>query len=496
MDGAGKDRKELTMEENTENIKGKALSGFAWRFSERLLTQGVSFLISVVLARLLMPEQYGVIAIVTIFISLADVFVVNGLGTALIQKKEADELDFNTIFYAGIGLSVILYAVVYFSAPLIAFIYKNEMITPVLRVMGLRIPVAAFNSVQQAVVSRRMDFKKFFLATSLGTLLSGVLGIILAYAGAGVWALVAQNMSGTVFNTIILFIVVGWRPKWAFSFLRLKGLFSFGSKVMLTNFIGTLFNQIKGLIIGVRYTTTDLAYYNRGEKIPMLISTNVESTIDSVLFPVLSKIQEDKERTRNTCRRFLDVGSYIIMPLMVGLAVTSENVIRVLLTDKWLPSLPFMQLVCLQQAFSILNTANIQVIKAQGEGNALLQLEFFKKPIYVVILLITMQFSPYAMAVGALGYELVAAAINSRPTGRLIGYTIGQQIKDILPNLLLSGGMALCVWLVGMLPLSRVLVLVLQVAVGAGMYIGLSALFRVSGYEYILNTVKKMLKKK
>ena len=483
------------MADNTENIKGKALSGFAWRFSERLLTQGVSFLISVVLARLLMPEQYGVIGIVTIFISLADVFVVNGLGTALIQKKDADELDFDTIFYAGIGLSVILYAVVYFSAPLIAYIYKTEMITPVLRVMGLRIPVAAFNSVQQAIVSRRMEFKKFFVATSVGTLLSGVLGIILAYAGMGVWALVAQNMSGTVFNTIILLFVVDWKPRWMFSFDRLKGMFSFGSKVMLSNFIGTLFNQIKGLIIGVKYTTTDLAYYNRGERIPMLISTNVESTIDSVLFPVLSKIQEDKERTKNTCRRFLEVGSYIIMPLLIGLAVTSENVVRVLLTDKWLLCVPFMQMVCLQQAFSVLNTANIQVIKAQGEGSALLQLEFFKKPIYVLILVITMQFSPYAMAVGAVGYELIAAVINSRPTGKLIGYNIGSQMKDILPNMLLSGFMALCVWLIGMLPLNRVLLLVVQVASGAAIYIGLSAMFRVSSFVYIINTVKKMLKK-
>lgn len=485
------------MEESTEKIKNKALSGFAWRFGERLLTQGVSFLISVVLARILLPEQYGIIAIVTIFISLADVFVVNGLGTALVQKKDVDSLDFNTIFYTGIVFSFALYAVVYVLAPVIAGIYETPMVTPVLRVMGLRIPIAAFNSVQQAYVSRRMDFKKFFWATSLGSVLSGALGIVLAYAGAGVWALVTQNMSSTLINTIILFIIVGWRPAREFSFDRLKGLFSFGGKIMVTSFVGVLFNQVKGLIIGAKYTATDLAYYNRGEKLPTLLSTNIEATIDSVLFPMLSKFQDDKEKTKNASRRFLKVGSYIIAPLMIGMSIVSENLIRVLFTDKWLPSLPFMQIICIQLVFSILNTANIQVVKAQGQGNMLVQLEIYKKPIFMVILLITMQISPYAMVIGALIYELVAACINSRPTGKLIGYTLTEQFLDILPNIGISVLMGVCVYGVGLLPIKVNLevLLALQVLTGVAAYLTLSALFSISSFRYILKTAKRLLHK-
>lgn len=485
------------MEESTEKIKNKALSGFAWRFGERLLTQGVSFLISVVLARILLPEQYGIIAIVTIFISLADVFVVNGLGTALVQKKDVDSLDFNTIFYTGIAFSFALYAIVYVLAPVIAGIYETPMVTPVLRVMGLRIPIAAFNSVQQAYVSRRMDFKKFFWATSLGSVLSGALGIVLAYAGAGVWALVTQNMSSTLINTIILFIIVGWRPAREFSFDRLKGLFSFGGKIMVTSFVGVLFNQVKGLIIGAKYTATDLAYYNRGEKLPTLLSTNIEATIDSVLFPMLSKFQDDKEKTKNASRRFLKVGSYIIAPLMIGMSIVSENLIRVLFTDKWLPSLPFMQIICIQLVFSILNTANIQVVKAQGQGNMLVQLEIYKKPIFMVILLITMQISPYAMVIGALIYELVAACINSRPTGKLIGYTLTEQFLDILPNIGISVLMGVCVYGVGLLPIKVNLevLLALQVLTGVAAYLTLSALFSISSFRYILKTAKRLLHK-
>ena len=466
------------MSDDINGLKRQTISGLFWKFSERIAAQLVSFVVSIVLARVLMPKEYGVVAIVTIFISLADILVTNGLGATLIQKKDADDLDFNTIFYSGIVVSVIIYVLLFSGAPIVTKIYKMDNITPILRVMGLRIPIAAVNTVQQAYVSRRMDFKKFFFSTFFGTMFSGVVGILMAYNGTGAWALVGQYLTNTVIDTLVLFFTVGWRPKRVFSLERFKILFSFAFKIMITGFIGAFFNQLKGLIIGIRYDSEDLAYYNRGEKFPTLITSNIESSIDSVLFPVLSKHQDDNRVLVAAMRKFIRMASFVIMPMMVGLAVTGDKVIEILLTDKWSMCVPYLRIICVQQIFSILNTANLQIVKAKGQGNTLVKMEFIKKPIMLAIIFISMQWGPIAIACGVTLYELIGACINAIPTKRLVGYSITMQLADISHNLFVSVIMGIVVFFVGRISGNSILILGLQVIMGAVSYVMLSFLIK------------------
>jgi len=484
------------MADDLKTLKKQTINAMFWKFLERILAQLVSFIVSIVLARILLPEEYGVIAVITVFISLADILVSNGLGASLIQKEDADEVDFNTMYYSGIVLSAILYMCLFFGAPLIARIYKIDIIIPTLRVMGVRIPISAINSIQQAYVSRKMDFKKFFISTVWGTTISGIVGIMMAIHGCGVWALIAQNLTNTVVDTLVLFFSTGWRPKLIFSFQSFRTLFAFGIKIMFTGFIGTLFNQLKSLIIGGKYSSEDLAYYNRGETFPLLITNNIESSINAVLFPALSKYQNDNESLVKAMRRFVRTSSYITMPLMIGLAVTGDNLVKILLTEKWLDCVPFMQVICIQQIFSILNSANLQVIKAKGKGDTLVKLEFIKKPIMLAFLIIMMRFSPMAIAIGLTVYELVAAYINSKPTRRLIGYSIFMQISDILHNLTIAVIMGVFVFFLGRLRINTIILLSLQVIIGAIIYIGLSYLTQNESFYYILDLVKQLVGKR
>ena len=277
----------------------KVLSGLFWKFGERISAQLVTFIVSIVLARLLSPDDYGNIALVTVFITIANVFVVNGFGSALIQKQEADNVDFSSVFYANIVFSCILYVIIFLVSPVVADFYASPILCPVLRVLGLRIPVAAINSVQQAYVSRHMLFKKFFFSTLFGTLLSGVVGCVMAYMGFGIWALVAQYLVNTSVDTIVLWFTVRWRPDFVFSFSRVKVLLSYGWKLLLSGLLDTGYTQLRSLIIGKKYTSADLAYYNRGQQYPQLVVTNINTSISSVLFPAISKCQDDLSRVND-----------------------------------------------------------------------------------------------------------------------------------------------------------------------------------------------------
>lgn len=467
-------------------MKKKTIEGLFWRFGERIIAQLITFIVSIMLARILVPEQYGTISIVNIFISLANVLVTDGLGTSLIQKKDADELDFCTMFYASMILSVILYGLLFVAAPFVATVYNNELLTPVLRVMGVRILIAGFNSIQQAYVSRNMVYKKFFYSTLFGTVASAFIGIGMAYRGYGVWALVAQYTSNNIIDTIVLFITIEWRPKFRFSIRRFWSLYSYGWKVMCTGFIGTFFEQLRGLIIGVRYTSADLAFFNKGEQIPGFISGNINQTISSVMFPAISAIHDNEINMRNAVSRMMEVCSYITMPLLFGVATIAPQLIRILLTDKWLPCIPFLQIICVQQCFAIISTANLQAIKASGRSDILLKLEFIKKPFYFIMLIITMHISPIAIVIGNMVYTEIALIINSVPNKINFNYGYKEQWnaigKNLITSLIMSGG----VYLVGKMSISPFLLLPIQIICGLMFYILLSMTFKNRSFLYLL----------
>ena len=480
---------------NQTNNKS-VITNFIWRFAERSGAQLVTFVVSIVLARLLMPEDYGTIALVTVFTTIMQVFVDSGLGTALIQKKDADDLDFSSVFYFNFVVCIVLYLVMFFAAPFIASFYNMPELTPVVRVISLTIVISGIKGVQQSFVSRNMLFKRFFYATLGGTIFSAFLGIAMAYAGFGVWAIVAQQLSNTAIDTLILWITVKWRPKLMFSWNRLKGLLSFGWKILCSALLDTVYNNLRSLLIGKVYSSADLAYYNEGKKFPNLIVTNINTSIDSVLLPAMSKEQDDKDRVKNMTRRSIMVSCYIMAPLMIGLACCASNIVVVVLTEKWLPCVFFLQVFCITYMFYPIHTANLNAIKAMGRSDLFLKLEIWKKVIGMILLLATLFISVKAMAYSLLISTLTSMIINSWPNKKLLDYSILEQMKDILPSILLAVGMGAVVYFIGLLNLPTLPLLLIQVVCGGLIYVAGSAIFKLEPFTYLLGIIKPIFQKR
>ncbi len=466
-----------------------------WKFGERISAQLVSTLVSIILARLLIPEDYGVIALVTVFITICNVFVVNGFGTALVQKKDADDLDFTSVFYFSIFLAVLLYAVIFVCAPFIAKFYDNEVLTPIVRVMGIRIIIAAINSVQHAYLDRRMQFKKFFISTIFGTVISGVVGVWLAYNGYGVWALVAQYLTNVTIDTCVLAFVIKWIPKFNVSFARLKGLFSFGWKILASSLLDTGYNELRTLIIGKKYDSESLAYYNKGGSFPSLISNNVNTAVNSVLLTALSKIQSEKERVKQSMKKSLQVCAFVILPCMVGFAAIGSTFISVVLTDKWLPSLPYLYITCATFTLYPIHNANLTAMQAMGRSDLFLKLEIVKKVVGIASILVSMWFGVFWMAMSALFSGIICSFINAFPNKKLLNYGYFEQIKDILPCVLCSLFMGIPVFFMNYLPINKVLLLVMQVAVGVGLYVLINIITGNKIYFDVLKLVKNFFGK-
>ncbi len=475
-------------------LQRKVFSGLIWKFGERIGAQAVSFLVSIILARLLLPSDYGVIALITIFIDIANVFVSSGFGAALVQKKDADEVDFSSVFYFSIVMSWVLYAIVFFCAPAVARFYDKEILTPVLRVMALKLPLAGVNSVQHAYVQKKMLFKRFFFSTLIGTVGSAVVGIVMAYTGFGAWALVAQYLFNSTMDTVVLWFTVRWRPVWRFSLGRMKYLFGFGWKMLASELIHTSYKQIRSLIIGKVYTEKDLAFYNQGGKLPNLIVTNINSSVSSVLFPAMTLKQDDTSKLKEMVRLSIRVSSYIMWPLMIGLLVMSEPIVRLMFTEKWLPCVPYMQIACIQFALEPVQTANVQAVKAMGKGRTYLIMEIVKKLFGIVMIVAVMYQGVMAIAVTAMFVTFFAALVNSTPNRKYLRYTYREQLVDLIPSILLAAAMGICVYGVGRLPVPDLVSIVLQVVSGAASYIILSLAFRVSQFRYIIDILKNFIK--
>ena len=475
--------------------KKKVLSNFIWRFAERCGAQGVGFIVSLFLARLLDPSAYGLVAMVSVFTVILNVFVDSGMASALIQKKDADDLDFSSVFYFNMTMCIVLYTLLFFSAPLIAKFYNNSDLIPLVRVMGLTLIISGVKSVQQAYVSKTLQFKRFFFATLGGTILSAFVGIFLAYKGFGAWALVAQSLLNSAVDTLVLWLTVKWRPKLLFSFQRLKGLFSYGWKMLASSILDTIYNNLRPLIIGKVYTATDLAFYDKGKKFPNLVVSNVNTSIDSVLLPVMSEKQDSKLSVKAMARRAMKTSTYIMSPILMGLVACGKSVISIFLTDKWLPSYPFMAIICVTYMFYPVHTANLNAIKALGRSDIFLKLEIAKKVVGLVALLVTFKISVMAMAYSLLVTSVLSQIINSWPNKKLMNYSYLEQLKDILPGIGLAAFIGGCVYCVNFLHLSNWLTLIIQVPLGAVIYIGLSALLKLESFTYCWNMVKPYIEK-
>ncbi len=476
-------------------MNNNVVKNFLWRFFERCGAQFVTLIVSIVLARILTPSDFGTVSLIMVFTTILQVFVDSGLGTALIQKKDADDLDFSSVFYFNFAICLILYLGMFIASPFIAKFYKDISLTPIIRVISLTIVMSGVKGIQQSYVSRNMLFKKFFFATLGGTLFSAVLGIGMAYAGFGVWSIVAQQLSNTAIDTLILWITVDWRPKRMFSWQRLKSLLSYGWKLLVSSLLDTIYNNLRNLIIGKIYTSSDLAYYNQGDKFPKVIVMNINASIDSVLLPSMSGEQENKERVKSMTRRAIKTSTYIMAPLMMGLLFCAEPIVRLLLTDKWLPCVPYLRIFCFTYMFYPIHTANLNAIKAMGRSDLFLKLEIIKKVVGLILLFITMRISVMAMAYSLIFSGILSQIINSWPNWKLLNYNYLEQLRDILPSICISVFMGVCVYFIGFLSLPTLLQLIIQVIVGAIIYIVASIVLKLEEFNYLFGMIKSFKKK-
>ncbi len=464
---------------------------FLWKFMEKGSAQVVSFIISIVLARLIEPSAYGTLALATIIISILQVFIDSGLGIALVQKKEADDLDFSSVFFCNIAICAVMYMVLYFVAPAISAFYNTSELTGLIRVSGLMIIVAGIRSIQQAYVERTMQFKKFFLSTLSATLCSGAVGLVLAYLGFGVWALVALNLTNVIVGTIVLWYAVKWRPKLQFSVKRMKPLLHFGWKVLGSGLVMVIYANLRQLLVGKFYTTSDLAYYNKGNSLPNVIVPTIQSSITSVLLPAIAKKQTDHEQVKTMTGNAVAALSCVLWPMMVGLAACSEVFIRVVLTDKWLPAVQFMQIFCIEAAIWPISSVYVNTIRAIGRSDLDLKIQVTVRIIGITSLFLAIAAGPMAIAICAFACSCVELIILIAVNRSVLKYSIRGQLGSFAPFAVLSFLMGAAVYAVGKLKINMIILLGLQILTGIIVYAVLILLFR----KNMILTMRSLFKK-
>ena len=470
----------------------KVFSNLIWRFFERCGAQGITFIVSIILARILDPQTYGTIALVSVFTSILQIFVDSGMGNALIQKKDADELDFSSVFFFNLTICTLLYLGMFAIAPIISSFYRITELTSVIRVLSLTLVISGIKNIQQAYVSRHMMFRKFFFSTLGGTIAAGIVGVVMALNGSGVWALVTQSLLNSAVDTAILWFTVGWKPKWMFSTKRLKKLFSYGCKLLAASVLYTGCRELRALLIGKLYAPADLAFYNRGEQFPGVIVSNIDTSIDSVLLPALSGEQDNAGRVRAMTRRAIKTSTYLMMPLMIGMAACAVPAVRLILTEKWLPCVFYLRIFCFSLAFYPLYTANLNAIKALGRSDIFLRLEIIKKTVELTILFSTMFINVKAIAIGFFFTSIAYQIIDSWPNRKLLNYNYSDQIRDIFPQICLSCFMGIIVYSITLFGLNDLATLLIQIPLGAALYITGSKLFRIDSYDYIGNIIRNL----
>ena len=476
------------------NEKKAVLQGVFWKFAERIIAQCVSLIVSIILARLLSPSEYGIISLVTVFITIANIFVTSGFGMALIQKIDADETDYSSVFYFNLAFSFVLYLILFFLAIPISQFYEIPLLKPVLRVLALSIPLMGINSIQQAYISRKMEFKKFFKATFIGTVISAFVGIGMAYLGFGVWALVAQTLTNNLIDTIILHLSIDLKIRRVFSIKRIKTLLNYGWKLLVQSLIVQLYSGLRSLIIGKIYTTEDLAYYTKGNQLPNLISSNIDTAINTALFPAMARAQESLYTVKNMARKTTQVSSYIMEPILIGFIAVAEPFISLLLTDKWLLAVPFLRIECLILLFRAPQTAILQGLKAIGKSDSVLKCDLPIRIFGLLILLISVRYGVIIFALSEILTTIFGTILYSRAAKKYLCYKYSEIVSDFGINMIIAAAMGVIVWWIGIiLPCSDALKILIQITSGFVLYIMISILTNNQNLKYVLNTAREFL---
>jgi O-antigen/teichoic acid export membrane protein len=479
----------------SDSLRTKTLHGVSWSFLERGGQVGIQFVISIILARLLLPAQFGLIAMLSIFMALAHSFIDSGFGQALIQKQDATRVDESSVFYFNIALGLAAAGLLSLAAPWIAAFYRMPLLVPLTRVLSLNLVISAFGCVQRALMTKRVDFKKQMKVSTVASAASGAVGVLLAYLGFGVWSLVAWSLCDSIFRTILLWLVYSWRPVWAFSLASLRGMFSYGSKLFLSGLLDTIYNNVYQLVIGKVYSPADLGFYSRAMGVQQVPVVNITGAVQRVTFPVFASIQDDKPRLKRGVKEALKTVTLVTFPLMTGIAVCAKPLVRVLLTDKWLPAVPYLQLLCVVGMLYPLHAINLNVLKAQGRSDLFFRLEVMKKGIAAAAIAVTYRWGIVAIIFGQMVSSVIAYYLNSYYTGKLLKYPITEQILDLLPTLGLATAMGAAMFALALIPIqNQFILLVLQVITGAGLYVLLCWRCRISSFVSIVQKIGPRLR--
>ena len=476
--------------------KGNVIKSFFWKLLERFSVQGLSLCITLVLARILSPSDYGTVAIITVFVNLANVIIDGGLNTALIQKKDTDSLDYSTIFFSSILLSIVLYALLYVTSPWIAEFYDIPELVDMIRILGVILVFEAVNSIQRAYVSKMMLFRKLFYSSFFALLVSGSLGIYMALNDYGVWALISQQMTCVLVTIIIMWFTIKWRPILAFSFERFKKLFDYGWKIFGLNFITTLYLNIRSLIIGKFYSPADLAFFERGHTLSSMVVQNINTSLQTILFPVLSNSQNDKVRIKSLVRRSTGMTCLLIFPALIGLISIAKPLVLLILTEKWLPAVAYIQIYSIAYMLFPVQVANMEAIKAMGYSGISLKLEIIKKVIETTILIISVFMGVIAIVWGVVFFNFVCLFINLYPSKKYLDYGVFEQVKDIIPTFLCAIMMGFSIYWIQYLPIHLLLILMLQTIMGVLVFGIFCYLSKNESFLYVKSLITEKLKRK
>lgn len=453
--------------EKRENLQHKTLKGVSWSFIDNTVTQGITFLVSLVLARLLTPDEYGLIGIVSIFIAVFNSIVDSGFSNALIRKKDASDEDYNTVFVTNIAVCVVLFVLMILSAPLIGQLFKRPELIPLTRVMSVVVLINAFAIIQRTLLVKRIDFKTQTKISLIASVTSGLVGIFMAVTGKGVWSLVAQIITRQFLNTLMLWVYAKWYPRLQYSWKSFKELFGFGWKLMVSGLINTIWQELYQMVIGLYYSPQTLGQYTRAYQFGTTFSSNINAVVSRVTYPVLSSIQEDKERLKAAYRKIIKCTMLITFTLMLGMAAVAEPMVRVLVGDQWLPCVPFLQILCFNLMLIPLQSINLNMLQVQGRSDLFLKLEIVKKIIAVFPICLGIFINIYWMLAGSVFTACISYYLNAYYSGIFLNYGIREQLADVLPSLGIALLMAVVVHSLSFIEINSFILLPIQLVVGA-----------------------------
>lgn len=477
------------------SLKQKTVSGLLWSFIDNFANLGITFIAGIILARILTPREFGLIGMITVFIAVSESFINSGFSNALIRKKDCTQTDYSTVFFFNLVAGIVFFVLLFFSAPAIASFFKEPELNPIVQVLGLILIIDSLTLIQRTILTKRIDFKLQARISVISSVGSGVIAIIMAYNGFGVWSLVAQRLSRQAFNSVFLWMWNRWKPLLVFSKNSFKELFGFGSKLLISGLIDTLYRNVYYLVIGKFFSASDLGYYTRADQFQSLPSSNLQGIIQRVSYPVLSSIQDDIPRLRNNYQKLIRSTMFITFILMLGMAAVAKPMILTLIGEKWLPSVIYLQMLCFVGMFFPLHALNLNMLQVQGRSDQFLKLEIIKKILAVPIIVIGIFWGIKMMIVGMMVNTVVAYYLNSYWSGRMIGYSFIQQIKDIIPGFGLALVMAIVVFGIGLLlPFFPVWVLGIQLIAGIAFVLIVSELFKIKDYIYIKTLILEKVK--